>query len=81
MLKAAFPFFEFFFAAVFVTVTIPVCEELMQNYPREASAAQVPGKIVMRNSLQQKSSETEMEIVAQRRTRLHDGTVISMILK
>jgi hypothetical protein len=34
VLKAAFPFFEFFFVAVLVTVTIPVGGGLLQHYPR-----------------------------------------------
>jgi hypothetical protein len=70
VLKAAFPFFKFFFVAIFVTVTIPVGGGLMRHYPREASAAQVPGKIVMRVSLQQKSRETGMENIAA--ARIHD---------
>jgi len=38
--------------------------EATQHYLKESSAAQVPGKIVMRASLQQKKGKTEMENIA-----------------
>jgi len=38
--------------------------EARQHYLKESSAAQVPGKIVMRASLQQKNGKTEMENIA-----------------
>ena len=69
MLNSAFPFFELFFVAVFVTVTIPVVGRIVQHYLKEISASQVPGKIVMRASLQQKNGKTEMENIATVRIR------------
>jgi len=43
--------------------------EARQHYLKESSAAQVPGKIVMRASLQQKNGKTEMENIAAVRIR------------
>jgi len=40
----------------------------VQHYLKEISASQVPGKIVMRDSLQQKSGKTGMENIAAVRT-------------
>jgi hypothetical protein len=52
----------------------------MQHYPREASAAQVPEKIVMRDSLQQKSSETGNKNVAKKKHTGHLGPAAWFIL-
>ncbi len=43
--------------------------KIRQHYLKESSAAQVPGKIVMRASLQQKNGKTEMENIATVRIR------------
>jgi hypothetical protein len=57
-----FPLRAIFFVPFFVTVAIPVFGGSARHYLREASAAQVPEKIVTRDSLKLDKRKTQMEM-------------------
>ena len=63
--ESSFPFFRVLFFRGFCHFDHPSLWKIRQHYLKESSAAQVPGKIVMRASLQQKNDKTEMENIAE----------------
>jgi hypothetical protein len=62
--ESGFAFFRVLFFRGFCHCDHPSLWKIRQHYLKESSAAQVPGKIVMRASLQQKNGKTEMENIA-----------------
>src|SRR5882672_9811331 len=56
--ESRFPFFRVLFFGGFCHCDHPSLWKIRQHYLKESSAAQVPGKIVMRASLQQKNVKT-----------------------
>jgi len=67
--ESRFPFSRVLFFRRFCHFDHPSLLKIRQHYLKESSAAQVPGKIVMRASLQQKNGKTEMENIATVRIR------------
>jgi len=59
--ESSLPFFRVLFFRRFCHCDHPSLWKIRQHYLKESSAAQVPGKIVMRVSLQQKSGKTGMK--------------------
>jgi hypothetical protein len=59
--ESSFAFFRVLFFRGFRHCDHPSLWKIRQHYLKESSAAQVPGKIVLRASLQQKNGKTEME--------------------
>ena len=62
--ESCFAFFRVLFFRGFRHCDHPSLWKIRQHYLKESSAAQVPGKIVLRASLQQKNGKTEMENIA-----------------
>ena len=62
--ECRFPFSRVLFFCRFCHCDHPSLWKIRQHYLKESSAAQVPGKIVMRASLQQKNGKTGMENIA-----------------
>jgi len=62
--ESSFAFFRVLFFRGFRHCDHPSLWKIRQHYLKESSAAQVPGKIVMRASLQQKNGKTEMENIS-----------------
>ena len=62
--ESSFAFFRVLFFRGFCHCDHPSLWKIRQHYLKESSAAQVPGKIVLRASLQQKNGKTEMENIA-----------------